>query len=353
MTDDNFTMPSIKEVVDHYTCAESTAKRYIDSYKWAMKNLEVDTGLKMLRKNYNSIKNTFANSIINSRKVRLNGFLKIAYMIKHMSTRLHNKLLKYLTEVQKDDMEFNTFRKIDKKVLSWDEIQGMHDKLRKRFDLGLLTSDKWLEFVFLTLITHYPPQRTQDYVNTYVIENEDDIDETKDCNYLCLDTCKWIMKKGKTHKIYGDRILMPNKEIDLKKIISKPTDDIEVVEDRGMCVKFTYKMISPIGYLFTATDGKPLTTNSFGMMLNRKIGIRPSMIRNVFVSHKVDEGIDGDERKKIASMMGHSVTTQHRVYSKLSKTIQGGSKENIDLVLKKAIEKHGEQMVLQILSALN
>ena len=44
--------------------------------------------------------------------------------------------------------------------------------------------------------------------------------------------------------------------------------------------------------------------------------ISTDMLRKIYISHRVKEGITMEERKRIADIMGHSVLTQEFMYNK-------------------------------------
>lgn len=58
-------------------------------------------------------------------------------------------------------------------------------------------------------------------------------------------------------------------------------------------------------------------------MLNRIIGKKTSvqMLRKIYISERLDKGMNAKERKILSYIMGHSPSSQLLIYSKFSKDL--------------------------------
>ena len=170
---------------------------------------------------------------------------------------------------------------------------------RKQFDLV----QKWV-VANLFLDDENPPTRL-DYAPMKVIKEEDfeklSDDEKDDANYLVLKSRNkkyFHFGEYKTAKKYGANVIPVGKKLN--------------------SVLNIWLRINPTDSLLLNSQGKPQTANGLGKYITKvfeptgkKIGI--NLLRHIFITEKFAPQLD--EKKKVASQMGHSVGTQE-LYAK-------------------------------------
>ena len=170
---------------------------------------------------------------------------------------------------------------------------------RKQFDLV----QKWV-VANLFLDDENPPTRL-DYAPMKVIKEEDfeklSDDEKDDANYLVLKSRNkkyFHFGEYKTAKKYGANVIPVGKKLN--------------------SVLNIWLRINPTDSLLLNSQGKPQTANGLGKYITKvfeptgkKIGI--NLLRHIFITEKFAPQLD--EKKKVASLMGHSVGTQE-LYAK-------------------------------------
>lgn len=170
---------------------------------------------------------------------------------------------------------------------------------RKQFDLV----QKWV-VANLFLDDENPPTRL-DYAPMKVIKEEDfeklSDDEKDDANYLVLKSRNkkyFHFGEYKTAKKYGANVIPVGKKLN--------------------SVLNIWLRINPTDSLLLNSQGKPQTANGLGKYITKvfeptgkKIGI--NLLRHIFITEKFAPQLD--EKKDVASKMGHSVGTQE-LYAK-------------------------------------
>ena len=173
--------------------------------------------------------------------------------------------------------------------VSFNELEKKRDSLNKG-SLGRL---------LLSMYTMIPPLRS-DYDKVAIYKNEKLINNDID-NYLILNKNSYmVITKYKTSKTYKDiKIFLPTKLVSEIKVSLKKT---------------------PRDYLFIQKNKQPYDKpNTFNRWANRtlkkifdKKNISLSTLRHIYITRrdlKLEEK-SGLERKEIANIMGHSVSTQ-------------------------------------------
>lgn len=305
------------KIAQYFKCRQSSAKVFITSFKW-LNDQTNDFSI-------DNVMNIINRSNIKSKRSRLNGIIKILeYKNEHLD------LLKYLKEnqsvIDKEYNDYNTYRDIDQKTIenlpSWDDIMQIKEKYDKSTPTNHIERQIYL---FVSILSEIPPLRNEDYCTTKIVKScSDDDDEN---NVLILTSNEWILRKGKTSK-----------------------NGIRTFTLSDSLMKLIKSYVGNNQWLFETQNGNQIKINHFGNILKKHLNVSCSMIRNIYVSFRFDQGITGQERKQLAKNMGHAPTTQATIYAKLSKGVQNVSELNKAVNL--AVAKYGEQKVIDILNVL-
>jgi len=161
-------------------------------------------------------------------------------------------------------------------------------------------------YVLLSFFYYLPPLRTQDYVNTILLEKiKEDKLKTTTKNFISLHHKVMVINGYKTAKIYGRReIELPDKLVKILRNFKEKSKSLWLVPR------------------LQGTMQEPMTSESCTHFINRIFGkkISTTELRRAYVSQKViNQDMKGSERKKVARIMAHSVSTQNQTYSKYSK----------------------------------
>ena len=309
----------LKKITEHHKCKPSSAKVYLNSYNWIQSRVVSMT--------FDNIKKVVNNCPIESRRSRLNGAIKV------LSIEGNKELVKQLKVIQvqidKEYNDFNIYRTIDNvdKIPTWQSICSKYEELK---EVVKKSESEKVVHLYLSILMEIPPLRNEDYVNTLVVPNQTQDNGTN--NVIILDTGSWLLRSGKTSGKTGTR-------------------EINLSESLVLYIR-TY-MNNTTGWLFPMQTDKDkcMTISNFGMMLKRNLKVSCSMIRNIYVSDRMDKGINGEARKALAKQMGHSPQTQAVIYSKLSNNVRGVS-DDLNIVLENAIKANGKEKIIAILKAL-
>ena len=206
----------------------------------------------------------------------------------------------------------------------------MADIEKKRDENKLLLCEKFTKqdvaYLVLSLYTMLPPMRGEDYFNSMIYVDSSKAKIKPGENYCCIKQSMLFINKHKTvkdEKIGVKNIAIP---IELLKIIKSFNDK------------------SKSTYLICTENKKKFSQSNFSHLLKTLIGCSTSMIRKIYDSDVV---IDGNmplkQRKEVANIMGHSLTTQTMVYSRFSKLLHK-KQENSEIELLKLKLSNYEQI---------
>ena len=196
---------------------------------------------------------------------------------------------KMISNANKIKTQYDTNEKNDKQkesIIELSEVIKIRDELNKDS----------IEYLLLSLYTMTAPRRNKDYNEMMVVfEEPDKLDSTK--NYYVASEQQFIFNIYKTAKLYGQqRIDVPTALVDvLDNFISK--HPMNEQDEFPLLVNSKGKRISNVNGI----------TNILNNVFKKKIG--SSALRHIFLNDKFGDSLD--ERKKIASEMGHSVSTQN------------------------------------------
>jgi hypothetical protein len=253
---------------------------------------------------FDTVKGFLGSLLRNSAKSYLAGLTTIVKTC-NLPTELHNKYKDLSCEYRKEPVEY---KKPDPKKVEqigsfkYDGIAETRDKVR-----AIIESQKdskinstWYQWIITCFYSRIEPLRTQDYINTkLVFENNDNINNSTDTNYLNFINNTLVINIYKTDEAYGQRnIAIPTELIDeIKLFIAKTNQSI---------------------WLFPQITDKTKTINKDQFSVYCKkvfgVGITPSTLRSLFVSQILPTK-SAEERQQIAGIMGHSITTQNITYS--------------------------------------
>jgi hypothetical protein len=184
--------------------------------------------------------------------------------------------------------------------------------------------DYYKRYLALSIYTLMPPLRPSEWLTSRLVELAPTSDYKEYThvvpNYIDLFSCKMVLSDYKTVKKYGIRILQ------------LPTKLINIIKE--------WRNRRNRDYLFESktrgtNEYKRMSHNAFSNMFKNiqfdNGQLVPMMIRKIYISGSVIDGeLVGDERERIARIMGHSVGTQYIVYSQYSKMLWGIDPSNPD-----------------------
>jgi hypothetical protein len=191
---------------------------------------------------------------------------------------------------------------LEKNYVTIDDLIKIRDSMKTK-----ITNKRQPEvdykYVLLCLYTYLPPLRTNEWIHCHLLDDEPD-NEFKD-NYINTTTKKMHIRVSKTKEKFGERIF------------DVPDDLIDILQANKL------KTGSDLILHKVHNVNQKNSENNIAHMFNTITGKQASikMFRNSFVSQKIDEGLNGEQRKKLAYIMGHSVSTQMLIYTKFSKLV--------------------------------
>lgn len=214
-----------------------------------------------------------------------------------------NKQYKELTEKEEESF------------ISWEEVLKFHKKYEKQVkendDQQFKNyEDKYiyLRYLLLSLYTLIPPLRGEEYRNAIIIrvkdkKNYDIITKACNCNLIDLANNNVVVSFYKTSKTHETRIIpIPKK---LAEIIVK-----------------WYKITDGNKYLLPnlQTPNENMSQSALTHLMQRMFdpyNISTSMLRKIYITHRLKSIANNQvERKKLAKVMGHTLTVQEFIYKK-------------------------------------
>lgn len=309
--------------------AEATADNYI-RFLYTINNKKPFKSLGFLRR-VEDVKTAIAPYALSSRKSYVASILAVLDHTGMNQKPIYRGVTKKYEELQNELVDTPAPAVSDKQQknwIPWPDIIAKREELEKivkELPKTKLTSaqyDTLLQWVILSLYTHFPPRRNKDYQNMYVVKEMSD-SLPKDRNYFSED--KFIFNDYKTARKYGQQI--------------------EDVPEELVAALHTYLKHHPLNKgkitktkqipLLVTADGNPLSAiNAITRILNKTLGkkVGSSMLRHIYLTNKYGKtmeeiqeqyGEELAEQKTDAGRMGHTVDTQNKVY------IKGGMLEGL------------------------
>jgi hypothetical protein len=244
---------------------------------------------------------------------------------------MYNAFIKCLQELNiSTDKYLNDYHKVSKqsdeklalkepsedeenKKISFKDLEKIQKKWKKTLIKDMTTVND-IYYMICSLYLLLEPLRTQDYINTHLLDNCKKYDLTKMPNYVCLKCAHLIIREFKTDKIHDQRtIIIPKK---LNNIIKQ------------------YHKKTKFKYLITSSNGTQLQQPNFYALSVEACGISTNMMRKIFVSEKLNDNLaTTKKRANSARIMGHKPSTQAAAYSKFSVLLS--DKEDLETLKKK------------------
>jgi hypothetical protein len=235
-------------------------------------------------------------------------------------------ILKMLRRYNDDQMFKEATHNELKNKINIKYIEKMRDQYKQKINDDFTINDVY--HLLCSLYTYMLPLRSEDYYNTLIMEsNGSFLDFDRDIsqiNYYDPIKKQLFLNHYKTSKSHGQRVI----------------DIPDILHD--IIMEFHHKSKSP--YLVCSTKSNPLSSVSFTITFKRclKKDVSSSMIRKCFISDKMDNGMNADDRKKAAKIMGHTVCTQMTTYSKFSDALHP-DKDNLQYWIRR-----NEQLTAQL-----
>lgn len=165
--------------------------------------------------------------------------------------------------------------------------------------------DTYQQYMVLSLYTLIPPVRNN-YVDVLVYETRA-VDMDKEHNYIFMEERQLVLNNYKTRGTYG--VI----EIEL------PVELIRIVEEWMRVRVSVYSELSDRReLLFNTRKIVPMGKSNLIMYLHKIFGknISMSMLRKIYLSEKYSSSVSGQEMRRDAAVMGHSIHTQQTIYRK-------------------------------------
>ena len=196
---------------------------------------------------------------------------------------------KMISNANKIKTQYDTNEKNDKQkesIIELSEVIKIRDELDKNS----------IEYLLISLYTMCAPRRNKDYSEMFVVFDEPaELDKNK--NYYVVSTQKFFFNNYKTAKLYGSQ------KIDVPEDLVNVLDNFILNHPMNEQDEFPL-LVNSKGKRISNVNG---ITNILNNVFKKKIG--SSALRHIFLNDKFGDSLD--ERKKIASEMGHSVSTQN------------------------------------------
>lgn len=315
-------------LINKFKCGSNTAKTYLYNFNRVCKNCNIK------HETNDYISDNIINSVIEycnkqSKGVcntLLNSYLKCVSALGYDISGFNDKFTNIIQSNYKDLQLKEASEKEKEKLLELNDIIKIRDDHKTKLNNKFNKYDVY--YVLLCLYTMLPPLRSQDYCDSFLLydsSNEKEIEDNmmilKECNYLCLKNKKLYINKSKTSKHYGS------------KIIDIPDELIQILTN--------FKNKSNSTYVICSTKNKYVTTNNFVPLFKEALNghsASSSTMRKIFISEKVvDSNMKPEERKEVARIMGHSISTQSNTYSKYSKLLHTNDNDIKELYKQRAV----------------
>lgn len=225
----------------------------------------------------------------------------------------------YFNKLVKDIDEKKQYKEPTKEeeeaFIPWEDIVKVYkkqEKIVKEYDDQNFTSyeDKYiyLRYLILALYTNIPPLRGEEYRNAIIIrvknkESYDIITEACKCNLVDLTHNILVIPFYKTSKTHETRIIeIPSKVVDI--------------------IRKWYKITNGNKYLLPnlQTPNTNMSQSALTHLIQRifePYNISTSMLRKIYISYKLKSIYNKPkERKKLAKIMGHTLSVQEFIYNR-------------------------------------
>jgi len=266
---------------------------------------------------------------------------KINYLkawIKLDEVRKDNRDVKILTKelkaLNRESQYSPPSQKEIKNKISMNEVSKKRDFYKTKIKNVFGINDVY--YLALSFYSYLPPLRTQDYIITLYkdgLEQGVQIDIEKD-NYYDKDSKQLIYNSYKTSESHGKRV------INVPDVLSAAIED--------------FHNKSGSKYIICSSRKTSFTQISFNKMLTACIGGSCNMLRKSYISEKIDNGMTAEERKKAATIMGHSLAVQQLTYSRFSDTLHPDDNDMNYLVrMNKKLTEQLQENNQKILKLLN
>ena len=192
-----------------------------------------------------------------------------------------------------------------RRLTTFEEIVKKREALASQ--LGNTYSQRHVKHLLLCLYTMFPPLRNQDWCNSKLFSRASRIksDDLSKINYVCLSKKILVLNDYKTVKTHGVRIH------------KLPQDLINVLK--------SFKKISKSKWVIPHPDDikKHMSAKHMSNYLNRLALCGCSHLRKLYISNRMDKGMNADQRKELACIMGHTCAMQAVTYTRYSSELHG------------------------------
>lgn len=162
---------------------------------------------------------------------------------------------------------------------TWTDILSMKNELKSTY---LTSKRNYLRYLSYLLYTEIPPLRPGEYATMKITKDD------KESNYADLKNKKFIIRKQKVKSL-------PTRKIKMTK------DLVEALESHVVIfgdVEWFLPLLKDVS--------RPQSTSSLSQFISNIFGMKPSMLRKVFISHHVNNSSARTVQRN-ATIMGHSI----------------------------------------------
>lgn len=216
---------------------------------------------------------------------------------KYANSDISKAMMDDINLVKKESQKQVKNEKQQENWLSFDEIEKVFEKkyntvrpFLKRTDIDKNEYFKYTELIILALTTgiFFPPRRSLDWIGLKIRNYDPEID-----NYIDMKKKTIVLNNYKTSKYYKTYVIPIPAKLWL---FLRPYILINDFSD----------------YLLNTKTGDRISTPRLTQMLNKLFGkkVSTSMLRHIYITHKLGNIPKLDELKELADDMGHSIMQQ-------------------------------------------
>lgn len=224
----------------------------------------------------------------------------------------YGKEMKRLNDIiQNEDLQHIPTKKERENMVTKKEITDLIESLKEKFQKLALKRDAFTYFeiykryLVLNLYHLIPPLRN-DFIGCEVYEDTLSLQDMEK-NYIFLKDKKLVLNRYKTRNTYGtgNTVELPQELVD---IIRRWIEIRNIIRPE----------IKNVKELLLTQDFAPMKQVNLTQFLNRIFGknVSTTMLRKSYLSEKYPVTTTGEEMKKDAKSMTHSVSTQQTTYRK-------------------------------------
>lgn len=311
----------IKKLQTAFKKQNSNSKTaYINRFKRVYNNVEDINDPKKVMKFIKSIS-------IGSQSPTLRGFVKCLEALKLPVDKIYIDLRREVALTEKNKKVYEN-KLDDSKIqgFSYSQVGEAYNKLKDSNDVNDILS-KWIIASFHLI----GPLRPSEFSSSLVVLK--DAKKYKKLNRLIIEEKKLIIMNHKTDK--------HNKE-----------KEINLCDEYIELVKGIMNIYSP-KYIFSSLKNpeKEIDRKTIQRYTKKHFKLSPNDLRNIYVSERIDNpNVSMKDRLKDCHVLGHSMQTEDRVYSKYSRMLHGDVKDKIGCIMQGMSKEEKMKLLTELMT---